>query len=233
MPTRRLTLALAFAALGTASSANALVVGTASDSANCFPFGCSFWTPTYQQVYDASAFGNPLSITLLSFYRTQETWSNGTPNSGAYTFTLSTTAAAVDGLSASAAANLGGDALTVFTGALPSSVAAGGRMDIILDTAFDYDPQLGNLLLSITATGLASPSGNLLAFDMANSSADPTSRLYMSGLHDTAGLVTGFNEGQGLPLEHIESPNPMPEPTSLALLGLSLAGLVGSRRLRK
>lgn len=233
MPTRRLTLALAFATLGAASSANALVIGTASDSANCFPFGCSYWTPTYQQVYDASAFGNAMSITTLSFYRTLETWSNGTPNSGAYTFTLSTTAAAVDGLSATASANLGSDALTVFTGALPGSVAAGGRMDIVFDTAFDYDPQLGNLLLSIATTGLASASGNVLAFDMVNRSADPTSRLYMSGLRDTAGLVTGFNEALSQPIEHIESPNPMPEPASLALLGLSLVGLVGSRRLRK
>ncbi|KAA3654333.1 MAG: PEP-CTERM sorting domain-containing protein [Proteobacteria bacterium] len=232
MPRRHLTLALALATLGAASSANALVIGTGSDAGNCFPFGCSYWTPTYQQVYDASAFGGAMSITTLSFYRTQETWSDGTPNSGTYTFSLSSTAAAVDGLSATASANVGSNALAVFTGALPGNVAAGGRMDIFLDTAFDYDPQLGNLLLSITATGLAS-SGNLLGFDMVNVAGDATSRLYMTGLRDTAGLVTGFNEALSQPIEHIESPSPVPEPTSLALLGLSLAGLAGSRRLRK
>lgn len=209
-----------------ASNAQALVIGTAAaNTGNCYPFGCSGgWTPTYQQVYGASAFSGAISISALSFYHTQYNNGSQTPNTGTYTFQLSTTSASVDGLSATAANNLGADNMTVFTGALPTNVPFGSRMDVILDSVFNYDPTLGNLLLSVSGSGLAS-GGSVIYFDMATSSTDQMSRLYSSSTATNA-LVTGFNEADAG-----NNRVSLPATMSLLVLGLVAAGV--QRRKRK
>lgn len=209
-----------FMLAGWVGAANALIIGTAdTDGGNCYPVGCkSGWQPTYQQVYDSSYFSGTLAISSLTFYNTISSSSGYTPT-GTYTFYLSSTSAAVDGLSTTTAANLGADNTNVYTGSLGGSIF-GGQMDIILDSIFNYNPNAGNLLLTIEDSGLS--QGELpVFFDTDRSDFDGMSRVY-STTTDSFGLVTGFNEA--------DDNGQVPTPGTLVLFGFGLAGLGWSRR---
>jgi hypothetical protein len=188
----------------------AFVIGD-NESFNCHPFGCDiFWTPEYQQVFDASYFSGVTEISSLSFYNTVTDSGNYEPNTGTYSLSLSTTSALVDNLSTTPADNIGANNAIVYTGELTSLGGAfGGRMDIILDQIFSYDSSMGNLLLSVTAANLGSTG---LWFDMTTSSTDGMSRFFGTET-DTWALVTGFNEAA------------VPEPSSLVLLSLGILGI--------
>ncbi len=211
-----------FMLAGWVGAANALIIGTAdTNTGNCFPFGCALgWQPTYQQVYDSSYFSGTLAISSLTFYNTAYDSGDYTPNTGTYTYYLSSTSAAADGLSTTAAANLGADNTNVYTGSLGGSITFGGQMNIILDSIFNYNPSAGNLLLTVEGSGLSQGAGAVY-FDMNGSSSDGMSRVY-STTTDSLGLVTGFNEA--------DDNGQVPTPGTLVLFGLGLAGLGWSRR---
>jgi hypothetical protein len=101
----------------------------------------------YQQVYDSGLFSGPVSITGITFFKLN--FLTGEVAAANYTMSLSTTAAVVNGLSATLADNLGADNQAFFTGALGGPLGATGEL-ALLGTAFPYDPTLGNLLLNVT-----------------------------------------------------------------------------------
>ena len=77
--------------------ASTLVIGNPPNGGNCFPLGCPTWAPQYQQVYARSDFSSPITISGLTFYNTLGEANNGF-DTGTYSFSLSSTSKAVDGL---------------------------------------------------------------------------------------------------------------------------------------
>lgn len=223
-----LTLAALLVAPATASAD--IVIGAPADLANgnCYPFGCdvSDWGPEYQQVYAASDFSGPITITDLAFYNTQDP--GGEPDTGTFTISLSTTSAAVDGLNLSdLAANIGPDNTQVYSGSLPA--LSGGVLQIDLSTPFTYNPENGNLLINIYSTD-ASTSSTPLYLDARNGTATGQFSRAYSGDPDGIfsadyGLVTGFSTGSGV----------IPEPSTWAMMLIGFAGLgfAGYRASRK
>jgi hypothetical protein len=96
----------------------------------------------------------------------------------------------------------------------------------MFQTPFAYDPSVGNLLLDVRR--YTDPSATVF-FDYVDSIGDSVSRVYTnqnipagvnspSGVVHTGGLVTQFTFA------------PVPEPSSLALSGLMVAGLLAVSR---
>ncbi len=199
------------------------IVGLPPDpGGNCFPFGCAYGT-RYQQVYAASDFSGPLTISDITFYNMQPF--AGTIAPGTYTFYLSTTSAPVDGLDSNMANNVGADdaLFAVFAGggsAFPSFTVSGAP--------FSYNPLNGNLLLDIFVS-----SGNCCTvyLDARNGDANGVfSRMYDYGTGTAGyGLVTGFNK-PAVPYPPPVAPLAVPEPSTYVMLAGGLWLLLAARR---
>ncbi|MGH7149541.1 MAG: hypothetical protein ACREIU_02525 [Planctomycetota bacterium] len=157
----------------------------------------------YQQVYDGGEFpAGTHWITAASFRANQNTALVGRTLTVA--LSLSTTAAAPDGLSSTFASNVGPDATVVFSGtlALPSAAAAPGPSPFSWTIPFQHGFLYGggNLLLDLTISATTGGSGATL--DAVNVAGDPVSRAYnsndpasptVSTPPSTLGLVTRFD----------------------------------------
>ncbi|MEP6785513.1 MAG: PEPxxWA-CTERM sorting domain-containing protein [Sphingomonadales bacterium] len=183
--------AVALCAAAAVSPAQALVIGTA-DSSNSYPFG-AFSAAYFQQVYNKTSFAAPVSISKLTFYNTLSP-STTKPLTDTFTLYLQTTSAAVTGFGQTNIdyANLG---IQVFTGKLQTNV--NGRLDLVLDTAFNYNPALGNLLLTVKDFDFG--SGGNLFLDTDNNIGTMNVRTSAFQYPHNWGLVTGFNEAGAVP----------------------------------
>lgn len=192
----------------------ATIIGAPATAGNSFPFGSSSGT-RYQQVYSATGFSDPLTITGLTFYNTL--YPDRSTAARTYTVHLSTTTVAVDALSATMSDNVGlDDALfAIYVG---GEVVNGSFT--ILGTPFYYNPAAGNLLMDIFVSAGA---GSSAFFDSRSGNAGGVfSRMHDFGTGFTGyGLVTGFETGTVIP-----------EPGTIGLLGLGLA-LAAWRRARR
>ena len=199
------------------SPAQALVIGTADAGAsNSYPFGSSGAGYYYQQIYSASSFSGPMSIDLISFYNSLSPSTN-TPLTDTFTLYLSTTNAAVSTFDTNAMSYPDGTFTQVFSGTLGS--LANGRLDINLSTAFNYNPALGNLVLTVKDFDLG--SGGNLFLDADKNVGVTNTRIYAYGYDFNQGLVTGFNDVAAVP-----------EPATWAMMIVGF-GLVGAAMRRK
>jgi hypothetical protein len=230
-------LVVAILALGAVQAWANVIVPSAETSVegnsnNSFPFNIAAFalsSQRYQQVYGSSEFSGPFLITDIEFRPDAFTGAAFSSTLSSIQIDLSTTAAAVDGLSSTFAANVGSNDTVVFSGPLTLSSSdtgpAGGPKTfdivIVLQTPFLYDPALGNLLLDVRNFG----GGFTTSFDAQSTIGDSVSRVFSltgasspTGNTDTLGLITSF------------SGSAVPEPGTLALVGLGAAGLAWRRR---
>jgi len=181
----------------------------------------------YMQIHDASQFGALSGPSLL----TEFAWRPDTiPNaSGPRSVTLqiyaSTTTRSVAGLSLTFADNLGTNNTLVFDGTLTWTTAnlpgPGNtrQFDIVfpLTTRFLYDPAAGNLLLDFHQYA----EGSAITFDRV--SGDPTTRQVVAPDSTNATSAQFFGDSQVTRFTFV------PEPATVALFGLGMAGFLCRR----
>lgn len=230
-------LFLLLAAAGSLRATAIIVPGSAAaiegDSVSPYPFDLTLvgvQSQRYQQVYSSSAFFGPLTITDIVFrpdFQSAAFFSSTLP---AVRIDLSTTSAAVDGLSLTFADNVGADDAVVFGDASGSYAAlswskvattgpaAGPKVfdiPVHLTTPFFYDPANGNLLMDVRNAG----GGTSTLFDAVGVTGDAVSSVFTVAGGSAAVLspsASGASTG-GLVTEFL-SPTPIPEPASFAML---------------
>ncbi len=190
---------------GLVTTFNATTVGTSvPTTGNCIPFLCNVSgqvaTIDYQQVYLGSAVGSQ-SITSVDFYNNINFSGSTLVIGGTYSLYLSTTTAAVDGLSSNLALNRGPDWTLV------GSFLAGTNtnpMITISTNPFNFNAANGNLLLEIIGTGQANVcNGCGNSYMEVDTSGTVTSR---AGEYDTSTV---------------------PETGTLLMFGSGIIGIVG------
>ena len=177
-------------------------------------FGCAL---KGQFVYDASYFSGPITITGLTFFNSLVD-SPDTFDPATYTFSLSTTTAAIGSLDSTFANNRGGDFQLFAT--VPIAGGAIPGVFTFFGTPFNYDPANGNLLLEV----LKPDSGDTFSgfTDYNTGGGFLASRVWSQNLSGAGSANANY-----APVIQLESA--IPEPATLSFVGLSLLGLVAWR----
>jgi hypothetical protein len=215
---------------GNGGSENTLVVGTWDGGGSCAPFTCNLDNQpgfTLQQVYSQDVFSKPILIKELLFYAYPLADPNILAN-GIFNISLSTTTAAVGGLSTTAFSdNLGANDKTVYSATLPAMT--GNELIIQLSSNFLYNPKFGNLLMTVSSSNF-STTPTYGFFQIEQSPSAPFSRVGLNGFGNIEaqdeGLITGF----------VYTPVfDVPEPSTWAMMLIGFAGLgyAAYRRERK
>lgn len=191
------------------------IVGGGTGGGNAFPFGKNSLLPysgEYQQVYSSSLFNGSVQISQIAF---------ASEDAESYllnlTLGLTTTAAAVNGLSTNYNNNKGVDFTTVFSGVQAVAVTGTSTtFDLVfnLSSPFNYNPASGNLLLDvfINSDGAVNPM-----FYVSGTSLDSSRVFNFSGngapTADSVSLETQFT---------VTSAVPEPSSGLLLLVGIGL-----------
>jgi len=196
------------------------IVGS-SNGENCYPFSCggSDGLRVFQQVYSSSAFPGPITFDMVTFFKS----SGGPMDTNSYVVSFSTTSKPVMGLDLFDYANNVGPDEQFFgsyalSGDMPDTLVLNGN-------AFNYNPANGNLLMTVQLGSIQVTPSNYQSFFQADYTGIVTSRIWYLGQNpteenDIGGLVTGFNGNEPI----------IPEPSTIALLGLGLAATVLAAR---
>jgi hypothetical protein len=223
------------------ASANTVVPNSLAavegNSNNGFPFNLGPFgeaSQRYQQVYDASQFSGLQLITDIHFRPDASTGAAFSSTLGSIQINLSTTSAVPDGLSATFAANVGGDDTIVFGPGpltLSSAFTGAGPKDfdiaIILTTPFLYDPSAGNLLMDVRNF----EDGSTTQFDAEVTTGDSISRVFTSGTG--VGAATGTVDTSGLVTLFTTEAVSVPEPGTLLLTAVGVIALATAGRRRR
>lgn len=213
---KKILQAAVAAAAMMAAPAHALVIGTA-DGANSIPIGSTLGGYYYQQVYNSSSFGAGLNIDEITFYNTVAP--GGSPRPGDFAIYLSTTTTNIATFDTDINPWFDPSYTLVYSGTLPAT--ADGRLDLMLSSAFNYNPLDGNLLLTIREFTVAGEGTLFLDTDV---NAGVTNSRFSNYPYDwNQGLVTGFNDAVA----------PAPEPATCALMLAGVGSLAASRRRRR
>ena len=186
--------------------ANTIIVGLPADkgagAGGCIPFGCDVppYNDEFQQVYNASQFTGPMTITGLDFYNTTQANTATAIDSGTWTISLSTTTADSNTIGSNFVGNVGVHNTVVFSGNLAQPWTFPDTLTIALSTPFTYNPGVGqNLLMDVVSSGVTAGGGTILfdtngTFLLNNFMSDVfgSTQGANAGVVSGYGLVTGF-----------------------------------------